>query len=399
MSIRPLIRMESAGGLLLIAAAAAALVLDNSPLAWLYDRLLSLQLSVRLGEAGLSKPLLLWINDGLMAVFFLMVGLEIKREILEGELSTRARAALPFAGALGGMAVPALVFVALNRAEPGNLAGWAIPAATDIAFALGILSLLGPRVPVALKVFLTAVAIVDDLGAILIIALFYTANLSVVSIVLAAFFAAALFALNRFGVVRYAPYIVVGLAMWVCVLKSGVHATLAGVVLAFAIPGRTGDAAGDASPMKRMEHGLQPWVTFGIMPVFAFANAGVPLTGLGWADVFEPLTLGIALGLFLGKQAGVFAASWLAVKLRIAVLPGDLTWRHVYGGALLAGVGFTMSLFIGTLAFEGVDRAAAVRIGVIAGSVLSGTAGYLLLRLQPGNQSPDASEGERPVRS
>ena len=380
MPIRKFIRLESAGGLLLIAAAAVAMVLDNSPLAWLYDRLLELPLAITLGGLELEKPLLLWINDGLMAVFFLLVGLEIKREVLEGELSTRAKAALPFAAAFGGMVAPAAVFVFLNYSQPENLTGWAIPAATDIAFALGILSLLGPRVPLSLKVFLTAVAIVDDLGAILIIALFYTADLSWVSIALAAGCAVGLFVLNRRGVTKFAPYVLIGIVMWVCVLKSGVHATLAGVVLALAIPLRSTDPA-TASPLKTLEHSLHPWVAFMIMPVFAFANAGVSLQGLRWEDLFQPLTLGIALGLFVGKQLGVFFAARLAVALGIAHRPSDASWSQLYGVALLSGIGFTMSLFIGTLAFDGVDKAAAVRVGVIAGSLLAGIFGYALLRL------------------
>jgi NhaA family Na+:H+ antiporter len=378
MPIRKFIRLESAGGLVLMGAAAAALVLDNSPLAWLYDRLLGMPLAITIGEFGLKKPLLLWINDGLMAVFFLLVGLEIKREVLVGELSSRAKAALPLAAAVGGMVAPAAVFVLLNSGQPGNLAGWAIPAATDIAFALGILSLLGPRVPLSLKVLLTAIAIVDDLGAIVIIALFYTANLSWISIALAAACGVGLLVLNRKGVTGYAPYMLVGIVMWVCVLKSGVHATLAGVALAMAIPLRTAGPV-ESSPLMRLEHALHPWVAFMIMPVFAFANAGIPLLGMRWQDLLQPLTLGIALGLFVGKQLGVFLAARLAVALGIADRPSGAGWSQVYGVALLSGVGFTMSLFIGTLAFDGVDKATAVRLGVIVGSLLSGASGYLVL--------------------
>jgi NhaA family Na+:H+ antiporter len=379
MPIRKFIGLETASGLLLIAAAAAALALDNSPLGWLYDRLLSVPFSVCLGELALEKPLLLWINDGLMAVFFLLVGLEIKREILEGELSTRAKASLPAAAALGGMIVPALVFAALNWKNPENLQGWAIPAATDIAFALGILSLLGPRVPLSLKVFLTAVAIIDDLGAILIIALFYTADLSWASLGTALACAVALLVLNRAGVMRYAPYVLVGAIMWVCVLKSGVHATLAGVVLALAIPIRS-TSEPSLSPLRTMEHALHPWVAFLIMPLFAFANAGVPLGGLGLADLLTPLTLGIASGLFLGKQIGVFVASRVAVAFGLADLPTGTNWLQLYGVGLLAGIGFTMSLFIGTLAFPDPGYATSVRIGVIAGSLLSGLTGFFVLR-------------------
>ena len=379
--IRRFLRLESAGGLLLMAAAAMALVLDNSPLAWLYDRLLQVPFAVTLGGQGLEKPLLLWINDGLMVVFFLLVGLEIKREVLEGELSSRARASVPFIAAFGGMAFPALIFVALNQGSPENLEGWAIPAATDIAFALGILTLLGKRVPLSVKVFLTAVAIIDDLGAIVIIALFYTASLSWLSLGLGALCAIGLFSLNRRNVTKIAPYAVVGLIMWLCVLKSGVHATLAGVGIAMAIPLRS-RIDGD-TPLVNLEHALHPWVAYLILPVFAFANAGVSLRGLSLADLLQPLPLGIALGLFLGKQLGVFLFTWLAVKLRIGERPVGASWAQIYGAALLAGIGFTMSLFIGTLAFEGPEQASAVRIGVIGGSLLSGLAGYLLLRFAP----------------
>lgn len=394
MPIRKFIRLESSGGLVLIAAAATALLLDNSPLAWLYDRLLQLPLAITIAQVGLEKPLLLWINDGLMAVFFLLVGLEIKREVLVGELSSRAKAALPLAAAVGGMVAPAFVFVLLNYGQPENLSGWAIPAATDIAFALGILSLLGPRVPLSLKVLLTAIAIVDDLGAIVIIALFYTAELSWISIALAAVCGIGLLVLNRKGVTGYAPYILIGIVMWVCVLKSGVHATLAGVALAMAIPLRTTDPAA-ASPLIRLEHSLHPWVAFMIMPVFAFANAGVPLLDIRWQDLLQPLTLGIALGLFVGKQLGVFLAARLAVALGVADRPSGSSWAHVYGVALLSGIGFTMSLFIGTLAFDGVDKATAVRLGVIAGSLLAGVSGYLVLHFSARRvESTVASPGQ-----
>jgi NhaA family Na+:H+ antiporter len=379
MPIRNFIRLESAGGLLLIVTAAAALVLDNSPLGWLYDHLLDVPLAFRLGAFTLEKPLLLWINDGLMAIFFLLVGLEIKREILEGELSTRSKAALPVVAAVGGMIVPALIFIAVNWHQPGNLQGWAIPAATDIAFALGVLSLLGPRVPLALKVFLTAVAIIDDLGAILIIALLYSSDLSLAFHGAALVCTIGLLALNRAGVIRYAPYMLVGIALWVCVLKSGVHATLAGVVLAMAIPIRAKNDP-QRSPLRDLEHALHPWVAYMIMPVFAFANAGVPLAGFRLADLLKPLTLGITLGLFLGKQLGLFIFSRLAVALGFAEKPAGLGWLQLYGAGLLAGIGFTMSLFIGTLAFPEVGAAAGVRIGVIAGSLLSGICGYLVLR-------------------
>ena len=384
--IQKFLRLESASGLLLIAAAAVALVLDNSPLAWLYDRLLAVPMAVQIGALIVSKPLLLWINDGLMAVFFLLVGLEIKREIFKGELSSRETAALPVLAAIGGMVAPAMVYLAINQGIPENLRGWAIPAATDIAFALGVLKLAGPRVPLSIKVFLTALAIIDDLGAIVIIAAFYTSELSVLSLGMAALFAVALFVLNRRGVTRYAPYVLIGIALWVCVLKSGVHATLAGVVLALAIPLRGGDDG--HSPLERMEHALHPWVAFMVMPVFAFANAGVSLAGLSIDDLLAPLPLGIAAGLFLGKQAGVFLATWLGVATGVARPPAGASWLQIYGAALLAGVGFTMSLFIGTLAFEAPEYAASVRVGVLSGSLLCGLLGFLVMRFAPGADSP-----------
>jgi NhaA family Na+:H+ antiporter len=375
------LRLESASGLLLMGAAVLALLLDNSPLAWLYDGLLEVPMSVRIGALKLDKPLLLWINDGLMALFFLLVGLEIKREILKGELSSRATAALPALAAVGGMVAPALVFLAVNQDMPDNFRGWAIPAATDIAFALGILKLAGPRVPLSIKVFLTALAIIDDLGAIVIIAIFYTSQLSMTSLGLAALFAVGLFVLNRQGVVRYTPYVLLGIALWVCVLKSGVHATLAGVFMALAIPLRGGGE--DDSPLERMEHALHPWVAFLVMPVFAFANAGVSLAGLTLGDLFAPLSLGIAAGLIVGKQAGVFLMTWLAVVLGIAKRPAQASWAQVYGASLLAGVGFTMSLFIGSLAFEGPEYASAVRVGVLSGSFVCGLLGYIVMRYGP----------------
>lgn len=379
-AIRDFMRHEAASGIILVAAAALAMLMDNSPLAPIYDGLLSVPAAVQIGALSISKPLLLWINDGLMAVFFLLVGLEIKREMLEGELSSLRQAALPGLAAVGGMAVPALVFVALNAGDPVALRGWAIPAATDIAFALGVLALLGPRVPISLKVFLLALAIIDDLGAIVIIAIFYTADLGVVPLALASIGILGLFVLNRLGVTRPAAYILLGIAIWVCVLKSGVHATLAGVALAFAIPMRD-RAKPTLSPLKEWEHLLHPWVAYGIMPVFAFANAGVPLAGFQFSDLFAPLPLGIALGLFLGKQLGICGAVWLAVRAGLARLPDGVDWMQIYGVSLLAGIGFTMSLFIGSLAFSDAEHAAMVRIGVIFGSLLSGVGGFVILRI------------------
>ncbi len=383
--IHKFLRLEAASGLLLIAAAALALTIENSPLAWLYDRILDLPMAVQVGALLINKPLLLWINDGLMAIFFLLIGLEIKREVVQGELSSRSGAILPVLAAVGGMLAPALVFVAINLNNSENLRGWAIPAATDIAFALGILKLVGPRVPISVKVFLTALAIIDDLGAIVIIAVFYTSKLSLLSLSFAAVFTFGLWLLNRRGVTSFTPYILLGIALWVCVLKSGVHATLAGVVLAFAIPLRSPDGA--TSPLERMEHGLHRWVAFLVMPVFAFANAGVSLAGFSLGDLLEPLPLGIALGLFLGKQAGVFLMATLGIVTGIAQRPKGASWAQLYGASLLAGVGFTMSLFIGTLAFDGVGQASAVRLGVLSGSLVCGLLGYVVMRLAPAGET------------
>lgn len=370
---------EAAGGIVLMFAAAFALALDNSPLAWLYDALLVTPVVIKIGAFEINKPLLLWINDGLMAIFFFLVGLEIKREIVEGRLSSWQRASLPIMAAIGGMLFPALIYMAFNSSDPVAMKGWAIPAATDIAFALGVLALLGSRVPVALKVFLLALAIIDDLGAIIIIALFYTSELSVSVLAIAAVGMAILGYLNYRGVTSLGPYLVTGLIIWVCVLKSGVHATLAGVIIALFIPIRAENEDGH-SPLKQIEHGLAPWVAFGVMPVFAFANAGVALYGLSMSDLIAGIPLGIAAGLFIGKQVGILTFVWVGVKLGIARLPDGVSWMQIYGVALLAGIGFTMSLFIGTLAFADPEHAAAVRIGVLAGSILSGILGYAVLR-------------------
>ncbi len=365
---------EAAGGLVLMAAAAAALLIANSPLADGYAAALDFKLG------GLT--LLHWINDGLMAVFFLLVGLEIKRELVEGELSSWSRRALPGLAAAGGMIVPALIFVAVNWGQPENLRGWAIPSATDIAFALGVLALLGPRVPVSLKVFLTALAIIDDLGAVAIIAAFYTAELSALWLSLEPLALLVLIALNRFGVSRLAPYCVIGVALWFFTLQSGVHPTLAGVTLAFTIPLRTGAKPHRDEPLLRLEHALQSWVAFLVVPVFGFANAGVPLDGLTWATLAAPLPLGIILGLFVGKQIGVFGPVWIAVRMRWADPLEGASMPQVYGVALICGIGFTMSLFIGLLAFPSSAQAQdAVKIGVLAGSLLSAIAGALVLRL------------------
>jgi len=380
-ALRAFLALESAGGILLLIAAAVALLLDNSPLAESYRSLLELHAGVTLGPLGLEKSLLHWINDGLMAVFFLLVGLEIKREILEGELSSVRQVALPGLCALGGMAAPAAVYLLANRGAPENLDGWAIPAATDIAFAMGVMALLGKRVPESLKIFLLALAIIDDLGAIVIIALFYTADLSLLSLGLAGLGILALAVLNRAGVTRLAPYILIGIFIWICVLKSGVHATLAGVAIGFAIPLRTKND--EEPPLRRLEHALHPWVTFAIMPIFAFANAGVPLGGVGLDTLLQPMTLGIAGGLFLGKQIGVLGIAAIGAAFGLLRLPQGSNWIQMYGTALLTGIGFTMSLFIGTLAFSAPEAAAPLRLGVLAGSILSAVAGYAVLRLAP----------------
>lgn len=380
---------QAAGGIVLMIAAAVALILDNSALSWLYDRLLQTPVAFQIGALSLHKPLLLWINDGLMAIFFFLVGLEIKREILEGRLSNARQAGLPIVAAIGGMVVPALIYIGLNADDPTALRGWAIPSATDIAFALGVLALLGSRVPAALKVFLLALAIIDDLGAIIIIALFYTSELSPSVLAIAAAGVAMLSVLNYRGVSRTAPYLVVGLVIWVCVLKSGVHATLAGVVIALFIPIKAKDQP-DVSPLKQIEHGLAPWVAFGVMPIFAFANAGVSLTGLQLSDLLSGIPLGIAAGLFIGKQIGIMGFVLIGVKLGLARLPQGVTWSHIYGASLLAGIGFTMSLFIGTLAFSDPEHASAVRIGVLTGSLLSALLGFAVLRLT-GTKAPDGN--------
>ncbi|MEM7165176.1 MAG: Na+/H+ antiporter NhaA [Planctomycetota bacterium] len=383
--------MESWSGLLLIAAAILAPVLDNSSLQGLYDQLLEVPFEIRLGTLSLAKPILLWINDGLMAIFFLLVGLEIKREIRGGRLSNPRQALLPAMAAIGGIVIPCMIFALLNSGAE-TMRGWAIPAATDIAFAVGILALLGARAPVALKVFLLAVAIIDDLCAVLIIAFFYTEDLSYVSVGLALVCSTLLFALNRAQVKSFVPYLLVGAFLWVCVLKSGVHATLAGVVLALSIPIAKSEAA---SPLHQMEHALKPWVLFLVMPLFALANAGVALGGMQWSDLLAPLPLGIALGLFIGKQIGVFTFTWVPVQLGWAERPAGTNWRHVYGASLLAGIGFTMSLFIGSLAFSDPTRAAEIRIGVLSGSLASGLAGIAVLLSGKAPPAPTESTSAR----
>ena len=377
--IQDFLRYETSAGFVLMFVALMALVANNSPLSGFYSSFLSTPVEIQFGSFEIAKPLLLWINDGLMAIFFFLVGLEIKREVLEGELSSFDKASLPIFAAIGGVVVPALVYVYFNISDPILVQGWAIPAATDIAFALGILALVGSRVPVSLKILLLAVAIIDDLVAIIIIAFFYTQDLSLVALGWGGFGTLGLIALNRMGIMRITPYALIGVFVWACVLKSGVHATLAGVITALAIPLKAKDPS-ISSPLHRAEHGLHIWVAFLILPLFAFANAGVSLAGITISDVLAPLPLGIALGLFLGKQIGVFSLSWIAVKLGLAKLPTGANWCQLYGIACLTGVGFTMSLFIGTLAFEGDETLNAVRLGVLMGSIASGVLGFTLLR-------------------
>lgn len=377
--LRRFLDSEASGGLVLMAAAALALLVANSALAPAY-------LGALKAYVG-PLSLLHWINDGLMAVFFLFVGLEIKREVLDGQLATWPRRALPGLAAAGGMAVPAAIYLSFTWQDPVLRAGWAIPAATDIAFALGVLSLLGKRVPASLKVFLAALAILDDLGAVTIIALFYTASLSLVDLALAAAVLAGLAVMNRMGVLRLLPYIILGAVLWFFVLRSGVHATIAGVLLALTIPLRMKPGATDdlvQSPLHRMEHGLHHAVAFVVVPIFGFANAGVALTGLGWGVLADPLTLGVSLGLVVGKVVGVLGASVIAIRLGLATLPAGATWPQMAGIALLCGIGFTMSLFIGMLAFPG--NAAlqdGVKIGILLGSLVAGVLGWLVLRVAP----------------
>ncbi|HIJ94253.1 MAG TPA: Na+/H+ antiporter NhaA [Desulfuromonadales bacterium] len=378
--IREFYERESSTGILLMLVTVAALILKNSALASAYNAFLHTPVEIRFGALQIAKPLLLWINDGLMAVFFLLVGLEVKREMLRGSLSSWSQAALPVIAAIGGMSVPALIYFGFNYSDPLSLHGWAIPTATDIAFALGILSLVGKKVPSSLKIFLLALAIIDDLGAIIIIALFYTADLSLVSIAVAAVALLALLALNRAGVVRRAAYILLGIVLWVSVLKSGVHATLAGVALAFMIPLDARVERSERTLSESIEHDLHPWVSFMILPLFAFVNAGIDLRGLSLGQMLTPVPLGIMLGLFIGKQTGVFLFSWVAIRLKLASLPAGSSWTQLYGIALMTGIGFTMSFFIDSLAFT--DQMAydsADKLAILLGSLLSGVAGYLVL--------------------
>jgi NhaA family Na+:H+ antiporter len=360
------LKSDIGAGTLLVVAALVAMGLANSPLAEFYTGTLDTRIRVGLDGFGLEKTVHLWINDALMAVFFLLVGLEIKRELLEGELSDRRRAALPVIGAIGGMAVPAAIYAAININSPSTLTGWPIPSATDIAFAIGVLSLVRRHIVPGLRVFLLGLAIIDDLGAIILIAILFTADISSQALSLAGLCIAVLALFNRFRVERLWPYLAVGAVLWLAVLKSGVHATLAGVVIGTMIPRKA---------MPKLERTLHPWVTFGIMPIFALANAGASLEGVGLHTFTEPVALGIILGLFVGKQLGVFTACWLAVRSGIAQLPAGSTWATLHGVAIVTGIGFTMSLFVGSLAFGSNEYDTAVRLGVLTGSTLSAIVG------------------------
>lgn len=374
-------QLEYASGLMLVVMALLAMILVNSPFKWLYDMLLDIPVEVRIGAFSIAKPLLLWINDGLMAIFFFLIGLELKREVLIGELSELSKVTLPIVAAVGGMAMPALIYAFINWGDPVAIRGWAIPSATDIAFALGVLSLLGDRVPKSLKLFLMTLAIADDFGAIIIIALFYTQDLTMTSLMIASVMIALLFILNRRGCMRIAPYMIVGFVLWASVLKSGVHATLAGVILAMFIP-LTPREGGQESPLEELEGDLHAAVAFFILPLFAFANSGISLQGMSFSTLFDPIPLGIAMGLFLGNQSGIMLMSWLAVTTGIARLPAGVNWLQMYGVSILCGIGFTMSLFIGSLAFEqgAADYVIHDRLGILGGSILSAIVGYLVLR-------------------
>ena len=392
-AVSRLVKHEAFGGILLMLAAIAALIVANSSFSTIYNDVLGSYLSVTLNDEGLSKPLILWINDGLMAIFFFLVGLELKQELLEGKLKNPRDVILPGSAAVGGMVVPALVFAFFNWGLP-SIDGWAIPAATDIAFALGILALVGSRAPASLKVFLLTLAILDDMGAIIIIALFYTAELKVDYLLMALVPLAIMIALNLRGTHRQGLAIVLGIVMWFLVLRSGVHATLAGVVTAFCIP--LTDRWGK-SPLHALEHAVSPWSMYFIIPVFAFANAGVVLSGMQLSDLFQPLPLGIALGLLIGKQVGVFGVTYALVKLGVARLPHGANWLHIYGVACLAGVGFTMSLFIGGLSFADPEMMNQVRLGVLSGSVISGILGYAALMLASSRQEEEEELQAQPA--
>lgn len=375
--LKRFLAMESAGGILLIIAALIAMLMANTGLSGMYQGFLNMPIQLRISDLNLDKPLLLWVNDGMMAVFFLLVGLEVKREMVEGALSTREKAMFPALAAIGGMVFPALWFMLFNLGEPANQSGWAIPAATDIAFALGVMALLGKRVPLTLKIFLLALAIIDDLGAIIIIALFYNHGVDFTAMAVGLLGIIGLVWLNRARVSNLVPYLLLGWILWVAVLKSGVHATLAGVILGFLIP-----LYGQRfSPSKQLEHFLHPWCAFVILPLFAFVNAGVSLEGLSLADLTSALPLGVMAGLLLGKPMGIFLVSWLSVRLGYAQLPAGVCFKQIFAVSVLCGIGFTMSIFISSLAFaDQVQLANLSRLGILMGSTLAAISGYVMLR-------------------
>ena len=375
-------KLEAASGLILLIAAILALIISNSIYSNLYFESLEKYLFIGINEFGLKLSVLHWINDALMAIFFFFVTLEIKREFLQGELSNIKQALLPIIAAVGGMLVPALIYVFINFGDSETLTGWAIPSATDIAFSLGVLSLLGKRVPLSLKVFLTALAIIDDLGAIVIIAIFYSGDLSIKYLLLMLLAFLILLFINKFNIKKFLPYLIVGLFLWDFTHNSGIHATIAGVLLAMTIPHRKNEK--DFSLLIKVEHSISPYVAFGIMPLFAFANAGVSLEGLSLNSLLDKVPLGILLGLFVGKQLGVFIFSYISIKLKIAQMPSNTSWYNFYGVGVLTGIGFTMSLFVGNLAFaESIQYMDGVKIGVLAGSLLSTLFGYFLILLTP----------------
>ena len=373
-------QLKSAAGILLLAAAIAAILVENSFLSDSYAKLLHTSVSIKISDFGIDKDLHHWINDGLMAIFFLLVGLEIKRELVQGHLSTREQFSLPAVAAIGGITIPAIIYIGLNFGNEVTSNGWAIPTATDIAFALGVVTLLGNRVPISLKVTLVAVAIIDDLMAIIIIASFYTSDLSITYLVFAALSTATLLILNNRKITKLSPYVLVGILLWVFVLKSGIHASLAGVVLAQFIPINAKNSS-DHSPLYKLEHSIEPWVNFMILPIFAFANAGVSFSGMKLNLLWDPVTLGIILGLFFGKQIGVMLFTYIGSLLMICKLPSDVSWAQYYGLSIVTGIGFTMSLFIGSLAFTDPEYQTSVRLGVLIASLLAGVLGYLTLRL------------------
>jgi len=373
-------QLKSAAGILLLTAAIAAILVENSFLSDSYAKLLHTSVSINISDFGVDKDLHHWINDGLMAIFFLLVGLEIKRELVQGHLSTREQFSLPAVAAIGGITIPAIIYIGLNFGNEVTSNGWAIPTATDIAFALGVVTLLGNRVPISLKVTLVAVAIIDDLMAIIIIASFYTSDLSITYLVFAALSTATLLILNNRKIIKLSPYVLVGILLWVFVLKSGIHASLAGVVLAQFIPINAKNSS-DHSPLYKLEHSIEPWVNFMILPIFAFANAGVSFSGMKLNLLWDPVTLGIILGLFFGKQIGVMLFTYIGSLLRICKLPSDVSWAQYYGLSILTGIGFTMSLFIGSLAFTDPEYQTSVRLGVLIASLFAGVLGYLTLRL------------------